>query len=111
MGIGFRHYSLHATYMMCRHTARLTQGCLLPVVYVAVAVLSCAAAAGCRSCSSEMDAEGLRPQLDDLMAQLEERYGQRLPSGYNPNLKFMSHLWEPLRHIYRWVVLNVRLLY
>lgn len=51
------------------------------------------------------------PQLDDLMAQLEKRYGRRLPPGYNPNLKFMSHLWEPLRHIYRWVVLNVEMLY
>lgn len=27
----------------------------------------------------------------------------RLPPGYNPNLRFMSHLWEPLRHMYRWV--------
>jgi hypothetical protein len=41
------------------------------------------------------------PELDDLMLQLERHYNRRLPEGYNPNLRFMSHLWEPLRHIYR----------
>lgn len=54
-----------------------------------------------RSCRGEMEAEGLIPELDDLMLQLERHYNRRLPEGYNPNLRFMSHLWEPLRHIYR----------
>jgi hypothetical protein len=48
-----------------------------------------------------MEAEGLMPELDDIMAQLEAKYGRQLPHGYNPNLHFMSHLWEPLRHMYR----------
>lgn len=48
-----------------------------------------------------MEAEGLMSELDDIMAQLEAKYGRRLPHGYNPNLHFMSHLWEPLRHMYR----------
>lgn len=48
-----------------------------------------------------MEAEGLMPELDDLMAQLDRKYGKSLPPGYNPNLRFMSHLWEPLRHMYR----------
>lgn len=50
-----------------------------------------------------MEAEGLMSDLEDLMKQLEKKYGQRVPNGYNPDLKFMSHLWEPLRHIYRCV--------
>mgnify|MGYP001807298022 CR=1 FL=1 len=54
-----------------------------------------------RSRRGEMEAEGLMPELDDLMLQLERHYNRRLPEGYNPNLRFMSHLWEPLRHIYR----------
>jgi hypothetical protein len=48
-----------------------------------------------------MEAEGLMPELDDLMDQLDRKYGKSLPPGYNPNLCFMSHLWEPLRHMYR----------
>jgi hypothetical protein len=48
-----------------------------------------------------MEAEGLMPELDDIMAQLDAKYGLHLPHGYNPNLHFMSHLWEPLRHMYR----------
>lgn len=35
------------------------------------------------------------------MVQLEAKYGRRLQPGYNPSLRFMSHLWEPLRHMYR----------
>jgi hypothetical protein len=56
-----------------------------------------------------MEAEGLMPELDDIMAQLEAKYGRRLPHGYNPNLPFMSHLWEPLRHMYRCASRMIRL--
>jgi hypothetical protein len=53
------------------------------------------------SCSGEMEAEGLDSELEDIMVQLEAKYGRRLQPGYNPSLRFMSHLWEPLRHMYR----------
>lgn len=50
-----------------------------------------------------MEAEGLGAELEDIMVQLEAKYGRRLQPGYNPSLRFMSHLWEPLRHKYRCV--------
>lgn len=55
----------------------------------------------CTSCSGEMEAEGMGAELEDIMVQLESKYGWRLQPGYNPSLRFMSHLWEPLRHMYR----------
>lgn len=33
------------------------------------------------------------PQLDALLEQLSAMHNLQLPPGYNPNLKFMSHLW------------------
>jgi hypothetical protein len=40
--------------------------------------------------------QGLMPQLDALLAQLSDMHQLQLPPGYNPHLKFMSHLWGEL---------------
>jgi hypothetical protein len=29
--------------------------------------------------------------------EVERRWGVKFPEGRNPDLKFMAHLWEPLR--------------
>jgi hypothetical protein len=46
-----------------------------------------------RTCSEQVQAQGLMPQLDELLAQLSAMHDMQLPPGYNPDLKFMSHLW------------------
>ncbi|WIA21867.1 hypothetical protein OEZ85_004243 [Tetradesmus obliquus] len=45
--------------------------------------------------------QGLMPQLDALLEQLSAMHNLQLPPGYNPNLKFMSHLWGATPHMYR----------
>jgi hypothetical protein len=49
-----------------------------------------------------MAADGLEDELEDLVAQLERHAGCAMPEGYNSELRFMCHLWDPLRHVYRW---------
>jgi hypothetical protein len=46
-----------------------------------------------RTCSEQVQEQGLMPQLDELMAKLSAMHDMQLPPGYNPDLKFMSHLW------------------
>lgn len=53
-----------------------------------------------------MAAAGLLPEAEDLLATLERRLassggGLGVADGYNPRLRFMQHLWEPLKHCYR----------
>lgn len=48
-----------------------------------------------------MAAGGLEGELEDLVCQLECHAGRKVPAGYNADLRFMSHLWDPLRHVYR----------
>jgi hypothetical protein len=50
-----------------------------------------------------MAAEGLDGEIEDLVCQLERHAGCRVPDGYNSELRFMCHLWDPLRHVYRYV--------
>uniref|UniRef100_A0A383VKF9 AB hydrolase-1 domain-containing protein n=1 Tax=Tetradesmus obliquus TaxID=3088 RepID=A0A383VKF9_TETOB len=49
----------------------------------------------------QMAAGGLEGELEDLVCQLECHAGRKVPAGYNADLRFMSHLWDPLRHVYR----------
>ncbi|KAF6254461.1 hypothetical protein COO60DRAFT_1627872 [Scenedesmus sp. NREL 46B-D3] len=55
----------------------------------------------------QMAADGLEDELEDLVCQLERHAGCKLPEGYNSELRFMCHLWDPLRHIYRPLVFYV----
>lgn len=45
---------------------------------MASARLSCTHACMCLSCRGEMEAEGLMPELDELMQQLERKYGRQV---------------------------------
>jgi hypothetical protein len=38
-----------------------------------------------------------------MVEELAESLKMKFEPGYTPGLKFMSHLWEPLRAHYRWV--------
>eukprot|EP00879_Flechtneria_rotunda_P023592 GHRR01024959.1.p1 GENE.GHRR01024959.1~~GHRR01024959.1.p1 ORF type:complete len:452 (+),score=112.94 GHRR01024959.1:201-1556(+) len=49
----------------------------------------------------EVTAAGELAELEDLIGQLEQQLGRKMPDGYNPQLRFMSHLWDPLKHVYR----------
>lgn len=53
------------------------------------------------SVRDQMEAEGLLGDIEQLLQQLEHYLGSRVAEGYNPKLKFMSHLWEPIKHVYR----------
>jgi hypothetical protein len=44
----------------------------------------------------EYEAQGLG-RADDLVHQLEGAWGLCFRPGYNPGIKFMSHLWQPIR--------------
>lgn len=44
----------------------------------------------------ELSAEERR-RMQSFLALTEARWGVNYPPGYNPSLKFMSHVWEPLR--------------
>jgi hypothetical protein len=48
-----------------------------------------------------MEAEGLLDDLEAFMVRMEEELAYRTPDGYTPGLRFITHLWEPLRHMYR----------
>jgi hypothetical protein len=48
-----------------------------------------------------MATDGLEEELEDLTCQLEQHAGCKVPEGYNSSLRFMCHLWDPLRHVYR----------
>lgn len=41
---------------------------------------------------------GLRHVPDQLVEAVEAAWKLKFPPGYNPNISFMAHLWEPLRH-------------
>jgi hypothetical protein len=48
-----------------------------------------------------MQDAGLRPHLDKLSDSIQDMHKISFPPGYNPDLRFMSHLWEDVPHIYR----------
>lgn len=48
-----------------------------------------------------MERGGSMHELEDLVLHLEGCIGSRITDGYNPEVKFMSHLWEPIKHVYR----------
>ncbi len=35
-----------------------------------------------------------------LIRRMEDTFGMRFPEGRNPDIRFMGHLWEPLRWIH-----------
>ena len=39
----------------------------------------------------------VQEDVHDFLHMLELRHGVKLPPGRNPNIRFMAHLWEPLR--------------
>ncbi|KAF6264039.1 hypothetical protein COO60DRAFT_1698505 [Scenedesmus sp. NREL 46B-D3] len=49
----------------------------------------------------QVQEQGLMAQLDVLLAQLSAMHDLQLPPGYNPDVKFMSHLWGETPHMYR----------
>jgi hypothetical protein len=42
---------------------------------------------------------------DQMVDQLEAALRVKFPPGYTPGLRFMSHLWEPLKAHFRYRVL------
>jgi hypothetical protein len=50
------------------------------------------------ACREQYEAQGLGSP-DDLVKQLESAWGLCFKPGYNPDIKFMSHLWQPIRYI------------
>ena len=59
--------------------------------------------ADCPACCNrdQMQEAGLIPELEAFLDEVEAIAGIKLPLGYNPDLKFMSHLWEDVPHVYR----------
>jgi hypothetical protein len=48
-----------------------------------------------------MQDAGLMPELEAFLDDIEAVAGINLPPGYNPDLKFMRHLWDDVPHVYR----------
>lgn len=48
-----------------------------------------------------MKSEGLGHVGREMLYAFENATGMTFPEGHNPDLKFMAHLWEPVRHVYR----------
>lgn len=49
----------------------------------------------------ELVKEGQYDLVQYMVQRVEEVADHQFPEGRNPNLKFMAHLWEPIRHLYR----------
>lgn len=49
----------------------------------------------------EMEAAGNGDIPEKMLIELERVFDIKFPEGYNPHAKFLAHLWEPLRSVYR----------
>ena len=47
-----------------------------------------------------------RDAIEAYVREMERRWGVTFPAGRNPNLRFMAHLWEPLRVIHKPLALH-----
>ena len=42
-----------------------------------------------------------REDIEEYIARCEEKFGYKFKPGRNPDLRFMAHLWEPLRVMHK----------
>lgn len=52
-------------------------------------------------CREQLAAIGLGHLPGEMTSEFEDCFDVKFPPGYNPGLKFMSHLWEDLRVCWR----------
>ena len=48
-----------------------------------------------------------RQRGEALIRRIEDTFGMRFEEGRNPDIRFMAHLWEPLRWIHSPLVVYV----
>lgn len=57
----------------------------------------------CERCCSrhQLEKEGLGDVPQKMLDELERVFELKFEKGYNPNIRFLAHLFEPLRSVYR----------
>ena len=45
--------------------------------------------------------------INTFIDECQERWGVQLPPGYQEGLRYMAHLWEPLRVVYKPLALHL----
>ena len=52
----------------------------------------------CRLCAPQsLDVLQIQASVSEFAREVEAEYKVTLRDGYNPDIRFMAHMWEPLR--------------
>lgn len=83
----------------CRKMEQLSPEVLLEICAAICAVHPQILFYGGRAWGKHVSHLQMRQAVCQFVRQVEEAFGGRLKDGWNPNISFMAHMWEPLRYV------------